>query len=74
MANLDPTAPSFYTQKTPTVFMPLLDGVCSGFQYGTCKFQDHHKTSDGHMALHICQPCVQIRLNFYGPQLWRWPP
>ena len=44
--------------------MPPLDGVCSAFQFGTCEFREHHKTSDGRMALHICQPCVQFRMNF----------
>ena len=64
MACLNPTAPAFYSQLSPTVFMPPLDGVCSAFQFGTCELREHHKTSDGHMALHICQPCVQFRMNF----------
>ena len=45
--------------------MPPLKGVCSAFQFGQCKHQSHHKTEDGlDMALHICQPCVQLRQNF----------
>ena len=55
-------APAFLSQLTPE--MSPLKGICSDFQLGSCKNSDHHRTEDGEMRLHVCQPCFQSRDMF----------
>ena len=43
------------------IFMSPISGVCSDFLYGRCQSPTHHEKPNGELALHICQPCYQIR-------------
>ena len=56
---LNPSAKT-YVYRGPMVFMPPMEGVCTNFQYGNCSFTDGHRTQDGKLQLHVCQPCLQI--------------
>ena len=64
VSSLNPMAPVFYSQKTPYILMPPMQGLCSAFQFGTCHHTSHHNSEDGHMAIHACQACLIFRQIF----------
>ena len=43
--------------------MAPVSGICDLFQWGKCPEPNHHKAPDGSMAIHVCQPCLQLRQN-----------
>ena len=61
-SSLNANAPAFHSKSTPLVLMEPILGVCFAFQFGKCNESDHHRGEDS-LALHICQPCLQLRQN-----------
>ena len=63
-SGLNPTAPVFYSQKTPYILMPSMPGLCMAFQFGNCHHDSHHNSDDGKgLAIHACQACLIFRHN-----------